>query len=174
MVLLSYPTTHSIIRQGPLVGGRRPPFPHLIFLTNCEGVTSILLMQIRRPVRGLGTVLTSRVVKGWGSEEKCSMLMEEALQAPHPHPSPSASSEGPSFKEFSSARVSEGFSEGKLEQAEACRGQQEAVTGARGRDGGRPVQLRAGAVEARGLPARPYLVLTVDLGPRVNQNLKNP
>lgn len=81
---------------------------------------------------------------------------------------------GASFKEFGSARVSGGFSEGKLEQAEACRGQQEAVTGARGRDGGRPVQLRAGAVEARGLPARPYLVLTVDLGPRVNQNLKNP
>lgn len=166
-MLLSYPTTHSIIRQGPLVGGRRPPLPHLIFLTNCEGVTSILLMQIRRPVRGLGTVLTSRVVKGWGLEEKCSMLMEEALQAPRPHPSPSASSEGPSFKEFSSARVSGGFSEGKLEQAEACRGQQEAVTGGKG-------QRRRQTVEARGLPARPYLVLTVDLGPRVNQNLKNP
>lgn len=29
-------------------------------------------------------------------------------------------------------------------------------------------------MEARGLPAGSYLVLTVDLGPRINQDLKNP
>lgn len=102
------------------------------------------------------------------------MFNVDGRGTPGPPPSPSGSSEGPSFKQLSSARVSGGFSEGKLEQAEAYWGQQEAVMGARGRGGTRPVQLRAGAVEARGLPARPYLVLTVDLGPRVNQDLKNP
>lgn len=47
------------------------------------------------------------------------------------------------------------------------------MAGRRGQRWGRPVQLGAGGREEAGAGG-PYLVLTVDLGPRVDQDLQDP
>lgn len=101
------------------------------------------------------------------------MLMKEA--SPGPFPSPSGSSEGPSFTRLSSGGGSGRFSEGrgKLGQAEAHEGTDGAVMGTGSRGGGSPVQQEVESGQV-GCQLRPYLVLTVDLGPGVDQDLEDP